>query len=260
MGRNYVVLRRTPHWPSFDIQDTRAFLRNVGLPDNLIIDFAARWDSVMAVDYLGYREAMKTIALETAQEVRDAAVISYESLPALDIADDDLLYFTDDDDWVSPEIFAKMRAAGFTGEGWRWRSVFVGRMFVDTPLQSAGGPVVQLRTTTDILYTNNYAASGAAWNRLGAEALLEHGHAQRVFDSEEFRPQLLPDYLSAANKHLCSTVAIQFNNGSASLNADLRAALAAIVIDGAAHAFDEQAAWVRKPFQGFVNASRRALG
>ena len=260
MGQNYVVLRRTPNWPNFDIEDTRAFLRNVGLPDDLIIDFAERWNSVMAVNYLGYREAMKAIALESARNVREATVISYEALPALALADDDLLYFTDDDDWVSPNLFLRMRAAGPSGDGWRWLSVFVGRMFVDTPLQSAGGGVLQLRATTEILYTNNYAATGAAWKRLGSNALLEHGHAQRVFDSEDFKPQLLPDYLSAANKHLCSTVAIQFNSASASFNADLRAGLAGIMADADKEELDERVAWLCAPFRKFTHTNRRTLG
>lgn len=261
MGRNYVVLRRSPDWRTFDLQETRAFLRQFsGMAEDMIIRFAERWDAAFVVDFLGYRQAMKDLSLGLAHEVQNATVLDHSSLATTILADDDLLFFTDDDDWTAPFLFERLRAAGDPGDGWLWRSVFVGKLFSDTRYEKGGDPLVQERPASDVVYTNNYAVSGAAWQRLGPERLLEHYSAQQALDAGQFRPRRSDAFLTAANKHLCCTVAIECNGRAPGVLDDLPRALGVVLAEAAAAVPSEAIRWISDPLAHFIAINRRTLG
>ena len=137
-GRNYVVTRATPDWTHFDLNDTRAFCARFRLPETLIIDFAARWDAVMAMTFLEYRAAMKAISVGLIEEVRGASIVPVERIRKLAVQDDDILYFTDDDDWVRADIFDRLRAQAPSEQGWLWSSPAMAKMFGDPPVLHLG--------------------------------------------------------------------------------------------------------------------------
>ncbi|QTN18891.1 hypothetical protein HZ989_11690 [Brevundimonas sp. AJA228-03] len=257
---NYVVLRRSPDWAHFDIEQTRVFLAAFPAIDNdLIVKFAERWDAVMAMRYIDYRQAMKDLALSTARAVRRATFVTLDDLPHLDLHDDDRLYFTDDDDWVSPDLFERLEQLPSNGDGWLWNSVFVGKLFGDTPEEGPESRVVRERPASDTVYTNNYAVTGAAFRRLGAGALVEHTNAQLALDGGRFVPVRSGEYLSAANKHLCCTVCIHYNQASEAFQSDMAGAVRLILDELAVTELSPRISWLAGALQAFQEINRRAL-
>ena len=258
MGRNLVVLRRSPHWPTFDLEDTRAFCAAIGLRDTLILDFAARWNAVCAVDFLTYRHEMKSIAVSTMRAVRGASFQTIETLDIADLADEDQVFFSDDDDWAAPHLFEQFSEPA--GDGWMWRSAFLGKLFADTPLEKAGGPVLQKRPASNIVYTNNYVVSGEALKRIGADVMLEHYHAQAAINDGRYRPRRSEDFLSVANKHLACTVFINVNMGAPDFVADMRAGVARYADELSEIRLDGDLAWMAHPLARLIALNRQAAG
>jgi hypothetical protein len=56
-GGNYIVIRHSPDWLSFDLEASRAFCISVGAPETLIIGFVAVWDAMVGLDYRRSRYA-----------------------------------------------------------------------------------------------------------------------------------------------------------------------------------------------------------
>ena len=191
--------------------------------------------------------------------MQDAEIVSHRDLAAITFADDDLLFFTDDDDWTDPRLFRSLRAAGPVRDGLLWRSIFVGKLFTDTPHEKRLGAIVQERPASDVVYTNNYAATGAAWKRLGPERLLEHYSAQAELTSGAFEPVRIDDYLTAANKHICCTVCIDYNSRSVGFLRNLRAAVSQIIDELDAVQLSNQTSWITKILQNFASINREAL-
>lgn len=257
---NYVVLRRSPDWAHFDIEQTRVFLAAFPSIDNdLIVKFAEHWDSVMAMRYVDYRQAMKDLAVSTARAVRRATFVTLDDLPDLDIHDDDRLFFTDDDDWVNPDLFERLEQSPSNGDGWLWNSVFVGKLFGDTPQEGPESPVVRERPASDTVFTNNYAVTGSAFRRLGAGALLEHTNAQQALDAGSFVPGRSVEYLSAANKHLCCTVCIHYNQASEAFRSDMAGAVRLILDELEVTDLSPRTSWLAGTLQAFQDINRRAL-
>lgn len=256
MPRNYVVLRRSPDWTTFQLKDTRAFCRDICVPETSIIDFAALWDATFPVDYLAYRQAMKEIALDSAHRVQDAEVVSHIDLAGMEFDADDLLYFTDDDDWVQPELFRVLRAGGPVSDGWTWASASIASRYDATTDAHSG--VLFVRPGGDVAFTNNYAVTGSAWSRLGA-MLVEHFTAQHALDDHRLNLNLSPWPLSAANKHLCCTTFIVRGQRGAVRPTDLRAALVAMTDDLAEVSLTPELEWMGEPLAAFAEVSRRVL-
>jgi hypothetical protein len=42
---DFIVLRSSPDWRTFDIQQSRQFCQFVGIPDDAVINFANTWDA-----------------------------------------------------------------------------------------------------------------------------------------------------------------------------------------------------------------------
>jgi hypothetical protein len=133
-GTNFIVVRHSPDWLSFDPGVSRAFCVQRNLPETLVIDFMAVWDGAVAVDYRQFRFRIKEIAQQTLVSVKHAQIISDAALRALALAGkvppDALVVFVDDDDWLAPHLFARLREFASVGagvDGFRWGSVRLGR-------------------------------------------------------------------------------------------------------------------------------------
>jgi hypothetical protein len=209
MPRNYIVLRDSPDWLSYSDQQSRDFCSRFALPQNTIIDFISMWDAALAVDYRHFRHVMKDTALANFRQVRGAIFLEHADFRAIAAQPDDLVVFVDDDDWLAPDLFIRLRDAADGHDGAKWGSIRVGPVFSHLQQTPAHG-IFYARPIDETLYTNNYMVSGRALARLGVDELFEHRDAQRKFDAGTYRPKTVPRYLSAANKHPCSTMAALF--------------------------------------------------
>ena len=259
MPRNIIVLRRSPDWLNFDMEETRAFCRAIGIAESAVIDFAARWDQQTNLGYLAFRAAVKDIALDMMRACRNAIIVDYRDLAAMVVDDDDIFYFSDDDDWVAPNLFPVLREHPVV-DGFLWGSVYVGRLFVDTPQENFASPVISKRDFGKVVYTNNYAVSGRALRSLGLPRVQEHFHAQQALDSGDFEPSPVHAHLSAAAKHFCCTVSIQYNSASASFMDDLRGAAATFAMELDRADLSGGLEWLRDPVSRLAALNRKAAG
>jgi hypothetical protein len=232
-GTNFIVVRHSPDWLSFDPEISRAFCVERNLPEMLIIDFMAVWDAEIAVDYRQFRFRIKEIARQTLVRVEHARIISDGDLRALVLAGkvppDALVVFIDDDDWLAPHLFARLREFATVGagvDGFRWGSVRLGRpgYGLDADANFASRPTVTLRQIDQrTISTNGYAVSGTALRRLGVDALCEVFDASAQYDAGRFAPATVAEYLSCANKHPAHTMAARALLGSEEYRRDPRA-------------------------------------
>jgi hypothetical protein len=224
---NFIVLRQSPDWLTFDLDATRSFCTRVGVPENMIIDFVKQWDSTLNLDYRKFRHAMKQITLSSIAACSDSALVSSADLRALN--ERDLIYFTDDDDWVMPDLFAVLHSYDIQ-DGFLWGSIRVG----------PGPAVVEKRAFSNTIYTNNYCVTGRVVRRLGLDAVFEHSGANNNFNSGLFAPTKIERYLSCANKHPCCTVNIKHDP-----DFDLCVGMARFLEQLSNPTFDEETSWAR---------------
>jgi hypothetical protein len=232
-GTNFIVVRHSPDWLSFDPESSRAFCVKSGAPETLIIDFMAIWNAAVAVDYRQFRFRIKEIAQQTLISVEHAQVISDADLRALALAGkvppDAFIVFVDDDDWLAPHLFARLREFASVGaglDGFRWGMVRLGRDLYtsDADANFALHPTVTLRPIDQkTIYTNNYAVRGIALERLGVDAVCECLDAQAQYNTGRFAPATVAEYLSCTTKHPASTMAAHHLLGSEGFRCDLRA-------------------------------------
>jgi hypothetical protein len=205
MGRNFIVLRASPDWQSFDVESSRAFCLRVGVPETTIIDFLAIWDATLKVGYRVFRHRLKEIALSVFSAATDATIISYRELREMKLEADDRLAFTDDDDWYSPDVFT----VPINEHGAYWGSIRLGRPFGPTFEYDRSG-LLGFRPIVPIIYTSNYIVSGSAPSELGLNALLDHGAAQQTLEKGDFRPLPCDRYVYCANKTPAFTVSARY--------------------------------------------------
>lgn len=253
---NYVVLRRSPDWSTFDIEQTRQFCLGIGLDETLIVDYAAEWNAAMAINFTAYRQGMKEIALSCAHAVQNATVIDHAALADTPIVDDDLLYFTDDDDWVTPGLFSRLRGQEASRDGWIWRSLAVTKPFASATAES----VLVDRPISSAVFTNNYAVTGRALSRLGVEALLEHYDAETARTAGIFDPTHLDEGLTAANKHMCCTTFISRPKRVGRPLPPLRTGLEAFQSDLSQIELRPEEAWLATPLSALSRINASALG
>ena len=263
LSRNYIVLRNSPDWLSYDHDQSRSFCARFALPENTIIDFMSIWDAALDIDYCHFRHALKKISFANFKEVHRSIFLENREFRAIDLRPDDLVAFVDDDDWLSPELFIRLRDVSRMTDGAKWGSIRVGPVFSQSPQTTTHG-VFHARPIDRVLYTNNYAATGRALMRLGMESLFEHNHAQQQFDGGRYRPETVPEYLSGANKHPCSTMAILFLLNFEPFRADPRAEIARFAEALAQAVPQANMRWINDPIQharGLLNAALgRPLG
>jgi len=259
MPHNYVVLRNSPNWLSYDDQQSRDFCTRFALPENTIIDFISMWDAALDVDYRYFRHIMKDTSLANFRQVRDSVFLEHAVFRAIAPEPDDLIVFVDDDDWLAPDLFTHLRDARDSRDGSKWGSIRVGPVFSHSP-ETRAHSVLYDRPIDDVLYTNNYAATGHSLRRLGLEQLFEHRDAQRQFDVGAYRPNTVSQYLSAANKHPCSTMAVLFLLSFEPFRRDPRAEISRFADALAQSSPEPNAQWIAEPFQKLHNLVEAAVG
>jgi hypothetical protein len=247
MQRNLLILRASPDWNTFDIERTRIFLKSLHLPEDLVIEFAALWEKHFKVDYRNVRAQLKTLALQTYREVRQASLLRHEEWDG-DGQPDGRVAFVDDDDWMSQSLFESLPATTSGEDGVRWGSLRVGRIFAPN---GYAGPPIQRRPLDRIVYTNNYAVTARALRQLGRAALFEHDAAQESFDRAGFTVVTSEKYLSCAVKHPCCTMSANYLMSLDDFRADPRREMSAFMESIYAVPLDGMEEWLRKPFAQF---------
>ena len=247
MQRNLLILRASPDWNTFDLESSRGFLKSLHLPEDLVIEFAALWDKHFKVDYRSVRKQLKTLALQTYDEVRQASLLRHEEWdgkrpPGGRVA------FVDDDDWMSPGLFESLPATTSEEDGVRWGSLRLGRIFA---LNGYAEPPIQRRPLDRIVYTNNYAVTARALRRLGRAAVFEHDAAQKSFDQPDFTLVTSEKYLSCAVKHPCCTMSANYLMSLDDFRSDPRREMSAFMESLNVVPREGMEEWMRKPFAQF---------
>jgi hypothetical protein len=231
-GSNYIVVRHSPDWLSFDPESSRAFCLKLGMPETQVIDFVSLWDNSVGIDYRQFRFRVKQIAQQNLAKVEGGRIIDDAEFHALALAGkvppDALAVFVDDDDWLAPDLFVRLRVLRTAGgDGFRWGSVRLGRDFnlsLDANANFELQPTLTLRPIDQSsIYTNNYAVSGIVVRRLGVEAICEAFGASTQLHRGGFAPHTVAQYLSCTNKHPASTVAAYLLLDSEDFRRDPRA-------------------------------------
>lgn len=202
---NFIVLRESPDWATFDLEQTRPFLRSHNLDEDLVIAFARIWDATFRLDYCTVRARLKALTMDMVHAVRGATLLTFEAFDPGAVTAGDRIVFQDDDDWPSPLLFETLDLSPHA-DGYRWGSLRIG---LDFDVTARGAGILSQRPISPFVYTNNYAVDGVALNRLGVDAFFDHGPANGAFGSAGFVVADRTEYLSCAVKHPCSTVAIK---------------------------------------------------
>jgi len=247
MEKNRLVMRASPDWLNFDIEKTRPFLASFRLPETLIIDFDALWRRHFRDDYRTIRARLKALAVQTYNDVRQASFVHHADWHP-DEPLDGWISFLDDDDWMSPALFESLPAPQPRDDGALWGSLRLGRVFAANGYAES---LFQFRALDRTVYTNNYAVTAPALQRLGWKSLFEHDGAQTTFDRADFRYITSSQYLSCAVKHPCCTMSINYLMNHECFRADPRREMTKFMEALEAVSLDELAEWLKRPFQQF---------
>ena len=247
MQNNLLILRASPDWNTFDIERSRGFLKSLHLPEDLVIEFAALWDKHFKADYRSVRAQLKTLALQTYGEVRQASLLRHEEWDG-EVRPGGRVAFVDDDDWMSPSLFESLPAATSEEDGVRWGSLRLGRIFA---ANGYAGPPIQQRPLDRVVYTNNYAVTARALRRLGRAAVFEHDAAQGSFDRAGFTLVTSEKYLSCAVKHPCCTMSANYLMSLDDFRSDPRREMSAFMEFVDATPPEGMEEWLRRPFAQF---------
>jgi len=253
MPRNLIILRSSPDWINFDLEKSRNFLRVRGIPEELVIDFAALWNKHFKIDYCSIRARLKSLALQTYKEVQGAILLRSEEW---DGTEAERISFVDDDDWMSRTLFESLPEKTSGEDGVRWGSLRFGRKFA---ADGYSDPIIMRRSLDRIVYTNNYAVTARAFNRLGREALFEHYHAQDAFDRPDFALTTCDMYLSCAVKHPCCTVSAMYLMSLDHFRADPRREMSRFMEAIDAMRLEDIPEWLREPVTGFRQIMTEAV-
>jgi glycosyltransferase involved in cell wall biosynthesis len=256
---NYVVLRDSPDWLSYSDQQSRDFCTRFALPENTIIDFISLWDDALDVDYRQFRHIIKNAALANFRQVQDSVFLERADFRAVALEADDLIVFVDDDDWLAPDLFIRLRDALDSHDGAKWGSIRVGPVFSHLPETQKHG-VFYARPIDQLLYTNNYAVTAHSLVRLRVEQLFEHRDAQKQLDIGAYRPKTVPQYLSAANKHPCSTMAALFFLSFEPFRRDPRAEISRFADTLARSSPEPNTPWIAEPVRKLRSLVEAAVG
>jgi hypothetical protein len=192
-------MRQSPDWAALaegSVYDYTGFDKLAGSPPGSTEALVAWWDASFPISFHRTRLRMKEIAGENIARVRDASVVDIDDFdPPFD--DKALYVFTDDDDWFSPDLVARLLGSpAARADG----SVWISSIF-------QGGEVAA-REHKLLCYTNNYAIHGAFMNKYETflyqrpvVRVAQHVGANRVLNKPESKPFLLPEPLSITNKH-----------------------------------------------------------
>jgi hypothetical protein len=255
VANNYIALRASPDWLSFDVETSRAFCQRAGIEESTIIDFVAIWDRVLRVDYRQFRHRLKQITLANFKAVAKASVVPHQALRDTVLAPDDIIAFGDDDDWYSPELFSTPA----NGHGSKWASIRLGRGF-DQTFDYDRASILSFRPVDRTIYTNTYMVTGQVLADIGYDSLFEHFHAQVPFDAGRFRPLELADYLSCANKTPASALSARFLLGRPSFLDDPRGEFSRFAMELRKTKAPAEAPWMAPPLAAFSVLIDEAVG
>lgn len=199
--RLHVLVRQSPDWsgdPARLLDDSRAFCRLIGRPEELIVEAVRLWDATFDVPFFAVRAEMKRIAQDNLRRVRHAVACDRASFDPERVDASALYLFIDDDDWLHPQLPARVRPhRSPTADGYRFGSI------------KFGDPI-ELRALDDTCYTNNYAVAGGYLRSEEHLARVEqHWSADAWFRHPEFTAVNVPLHLTATNKHPCSTLVLE---------------------------------------------------
>mgnify|MGYP001213433663 CR=1 FL=1 len=260
MAERIVAVRHSPDWLGLTDEDTRRFLKRHGIRETLLVEFIAIWDAMMKVDYRTFRHEIAALSRANFAAVAGARVLSHEALRQETPPPDALVVFVDDDDWLAPDLFDVLaREAPKPVNGVWWGSILVGPQLtgLDAYLND---PVIELRPLERVIYTNNYAVTGRALKWHGYGRLFEHYHADRRFRKFWWPPKKVPLYLSAASKHPCSTVVVQFLMERPEFHADPRRFVVRYAEQLAQTQIPPAYGWLAAPVAAVQDLVDRALG
>ena len=196
----------------------------MGFSELSLIPLIEFWNLSLSLTYQEFRDQLQRMSLSNYRSVDNSLCLSAEEFRELAPDAGDLIVFVDDDDWLSPDLFGHLRSDLDNSDGAKWGSVRIGVDF-SSPPGAHPEDVFLLRPIDRLIYTNSYAVTGRALQRLGHDPLFEHSAAQAEFDQGSFRPVTLPAHLSVANKHPCCFKAAGPLLGSPFFMTDPRAAL-----------------------------------
>lgn len=259
LAERIIAVRHSPDWLGLTDENTRTFLRRHGIRETLLVEFIAIWDRHMKVDYRTFRHEIAALSRANFAAVAGARVVSHEALRQETPPPDALIAFVDDDDWLAPDLFDVLeKAAPRPVNGAWWGSILVGPQLtsVEAYLRE---PAIELGTAERVIYTNNYAITGRALKWHGYGRLFEHYHADRRFRKFWWPPKKVPLYLSAASKHPCSTVVVQYLMDRPEFHADPRRFFESYATQLAATPIPPAYGWLAAPVGEVQALMNRAL-
>jgi hypothetical protein len=197
----FIVLRQSPDWghltmSSFEEQ-ARPFCQMIQLAPEWLSSAVRLWDETFAISYFAVRLAMKEIALANFATVFGSQVI--------DLADalegrigKGLYLFTDDDDWIRPDIGDALSEAAARGH-----SAFI---WGSSSFGDAQGEPIKMRALDQAVYTNNYALSEAFFSDTPERlrSVYQHWNVKEATAGRSVAE--IAEYLTITNKNPSSTV------------------------------------------------------
>ncbi|HEY8156322.1 MAG TPA: hypothetical protein VII72_19485 [Myxococcota bacterium] len=154
------------------------------------------WNATFELPYAGFRVRLARIARENLSRVENAKITLPEALPP-----GALVVPLDDDDWLSPEIGARLLAeqAG-SPQGYHWN-----RYLLEAPRRPRRFPWARERrwadTSPHTCGSNNYAIRNLPELAMGIQS---HTRASAFFDANPGRVKRLDAWLSLQNRTLAS--------------------------------------------------------
>lgn len=234
-----IMLRQSPDWRQLDyryLDSLTPFERQAGLPIGFIRRLVELWDQAFRIPYFQVRQQLKDLTMRNLASVEDAVLCSIEE-SACAVPSARLYLFTDDDDWFSPDIVARLVVQDAPGvEGMIWQSV-------------------RLAGTIDVrhmrhCFTNNYCVTsdfiGTREPESRLQSILQHFDANKVLLESSFKGVFLQRPLSIANKHPCSPARL-FNEYGKELTGDILRRDAGRFVRGiGSDRLPEETAWARR--------------
>ncbi len=186
--------------------------------------------------------------MNTNKNIRQCTLLDHHNWDESLIAATNWVAFVDDDDWMSPGLFESLPSPDLNEDGVKWGSLRLGRVFSPNGYDH---PIIQRRPLNHVVYTNNYAVTGHALNRIGRLGLFDHGAAQLVFDRPDFVSSRSKEYLSCTVKHPCSTVCVEYLMSCEEFRSNPTLEMEKFLEAIGSARIDEMDAWLREPFARF---------
>jgi hypothetical protein len=156
------------------------------------------WNETFGISFFEVRSQMKRISHGNFTSIKHTEFL--EDAKMLDLQGDkgSIVVFTDDDDWIDPDIFKYLSPYVADYEGFTWGSAVFGKR---------DGKPLELREIDGFCYTNNYAVALKNIAEFGIEKSFQHFNANITF--KKIKTKKVDRYLSITNKHPGSTLFLE---------------------------------------------------